>query len=106
MKSKSLLDDGKVSKKEKLILETRLRYEQANQDYKDKLQGRLEEKDNLKMKKKEVIERDLVKKYNFLTMMREDNFEKTQRFEKMKDYLKLKKMEKINERMHRIDTLQ
>jgi len=58
------------------------------------------------MKKKQITERNLIKKYNFLTMMREDNFEKTVRYEKIQDYLKEKKMEKINERMHRIETLQ
>ena len=105
-KRKFFSDEGKASKHAKLIEETRLRFEQANQDYKNKLERKLEEIDERKMKKRQITEKNLIKKFNFLTMMREDNFEKTVRFEKVQDYLKEKKLEKINERLHRIDTLQ
>lgn len=105
-KRKFFSDEGKAAKHAKLIEETRLRFEQANQDYKNKLERKIEEIDERKMKKRQITEKNLIKKFNFLTMMREDNFEKTVRFEKVQDYLKEKKLEKINERLHRIDTLQ
>lgn len=105
-KRKFFSDEGSATKHAKLIEETRLRFEQANIDYKNKLERKLNEIEERKMKKKQITERNLIKKYNFLTMMREDNFEKTVRYEKIQDYLKEKKMEKINERMHRIETLQ
>ncbi len=75
-------------------------------DYQNNLEKRLVEFDKKKMMRKESIEKQHIKKYNYLTMQREDNYEKTIRFEKMQDYLKQKKMEKINERMVRIDNLQ
>lgn len=87
-------------------METKLRFEAQTQKYKEDLEKKLTGLDERKRKKREDNERDLIKKFNFLTMQREDNYEKTQRFERIQDYLKQKKMEKINERMERIEKLQ
>ncbi len=105
-KKKFLKDEGKVQKKEKQLLETRLRYETKNQEYKQNLEKKLEEINVRKEKKKLENSMELEKKYNLLTMMREDNYEKTLKFEKIQDYLREKKMERINERMMRIENIQ
>ena len=106
LNKKNSKDEVEQLRKEKMVSETRLRYEKANEDYKYKLETKLAEIDERKKKKKKRTEKDLIKKYNYLTMMREDNYEKTVRFEKIQDYVKRKKMEKINERMNRIDIMQ
>lgn len=87
-------------------METRLRFERQNQEIKASLEKKLNDLSERQNKKKEENSKNSTIKFNTLTMMREDNYEKTMRFEKVQDYLRQKKLEKINERNQRIENMQ
>ena len=96
----------KTRMKETQILRFKKHFEVNMESYKNSLQKKIQQTDERIQVKKQQEQKTLIEKYNYISMRREDNYEKVCRIEKIQDYLKEKKLEEIKTRMDKIQKLQ
>ena len=85
--------------------ETRDKHEKQIEDNKKRLMSKIENTDERIKKQKLEQEHESQKKYNRIYMMREDRKIRVVQNEKIQNFERKQKMEKINERMERIEDM-
>ena len=85
--------------------ETRDKHDKQIEDNKKRLMSKIENTDERIKKQKLEQEHESQKKYNRIYMMREDRKIRVVQNEKIQNFERQQKMEKINERMERIEDM-
>ena len=92
--------------KEKRLIELRNKFEKSMVENRQRLMDKIISTDN-KIKNHRILqEKQLHIKFNKLYMSREDRKNRVMRKERIKDFQRTQKMERINARMQRIDNMQ